>query len=164
MLWLEVLQSLEGGAGAIEGQLARFKPTQSCGVFCWFFFQKQRGNSEELVPATSVLNHSIVCPSAAYGSCTSHALPSEIRVHTLPRSHCDHTVTITGRNESWATTSAFKYWHPEGNKWTWACLCLFSASRRWEDRRGNADLVLPFPWGALIHSRACAFVAGRGEG
>lgn len=29
MLWLEVLQSLEGGAEAIQGQLARFKQTQS---------------------------------------------------------------------------------------------------------------------------------------
>lgn len=99
MLWLEVLWSLEGGARAIEGQMARFKQTQSW----FFFFQKQHDNGELLVPASSVLNHSIICLSAAYGSCTSHALPSEIGMHIIPRSHCDYTVAITGRNESWAT-------------------------------------------------------------
>lgn len=33
ILWLEVLQSLEGGAGAIGGHLARFKQTRSFGFF-----------------------------------------------------------------------------------------------------------------------------------
>lgn len=53
MLWLEVLQSLEGGAEAMQSQSARFKQTQK-------FFQKQHG--DELVPATSLLNRGYHLP------------------------------------------------------------------------------------------------------
>lgn len=40
--------------------------------------------------------------------------------------------TVITRSESWATTSAFQYWHPEGINEAWADLCPFSASKRWE--------------------------------
>lgn len=83
MLWLGVLQSLEGGAETIQGQLGKFKQTRS-------FFQQQ--HSGELVPVTSPLNH-IICLSAACVSCSAHSVSAEIRLCTLP-------VTSIVRNES----------------------------------------------------------------
>lgn len=123
-------------------------------------FQKLRG--DELVPATSQLNHSILCLSAGCVSCTMHSLSAEIGFRTLPTSHMGcPPMTFAGRNEFLTPPGAFTYWGPERDKWMWACLCLFSASpkgfisKRCDDRLGNTELTLRFLQGTLIHGRAC---------
>lgn len=43
-------------------------------------------------------------------------------------------------------------------------LPFFCISKRCDDRLGNTQLTLPFPWGTLTHGRACDLWLGEARG